>query len=301
VEADFPRNARRLQATVTEGDVMKFASVLIDGKPGFGAFTEAGFIDLRPYFGSRCTDLRQFLAEDLLDETEKILASAPVMQSPIVFDRLIPNLDARMFALGWSYKDHQIETGKDAPKHPFLFSKLPRSMVGNEQPIEKPRMSDRFDFEGEIVIVIGKPGRHIAADEAMAHVAGYSILMDGSIRDWQQHSPTAGKNFDRSSSYGPYLVTKDDIGDPANMELVTRLNGVEMQRSSFALMVWKIEELVSYVSAFCRLEVGDSISTGTPGGVGHRRSPPIFMNAGDTISVEVRGIGSLTNTVIEEL
>lgn len=280
---------------------MKLASVTIAGKASFGALTERGFIDLGKLFGARCVDLRQLLSSTLLAEVPQILATAPAIALVhVTFERVIPNLDARMIALGWSYKEHQLETGKDAPTHPFLFGKNPQSMVGHGQPLHKPRASERFDFEGEIAIVIGKGGRHIAAADAMAHIAGYTIVMDGSARDWQLHSVTAGKNFDASSSYGPYLVTADEIADPGAMELVTRLNGTEMQRSSFLLMAWKLDELIAYVSTITRLEAGDCISTGTPAGVGNKRTPPVFMKAGDELSVEVSGIGVLTNPVIDE-
>ena len=280
---------------------MKLASVQVGGKARFGAITERGFVDLGAQFGPRCADLRGLLAGNLVEEARKLAASAPaVAMESVSFERVIPNLDARMFALGWSYKDHQLETGKEAPTHPFIFSKHPQAMVGHKRPLVKPRASERYDFEGEIAIVIGKPGRHIPAERAMDHIAGYTIMMDGSARDWQQHSITAGKNFDSSSAFGPWLVTRDEIPDPAKMELVTRINGNEMQRVSFALMAWKLDELVSYVSTISRLEVGDTISTGTPGGVGNKRKPPVFLAAGDLLTVEVSGIGVLENPVIDE-
>ncbi|WP_160118108.1 fumarylacetoacetate hydrolase family protein [Pandoraea pulmonicola] len=273
----------------------------IDGKPAYGFLTEEGFVDLVPHLGSKYADLRELLAAQALAEAHELLSGARATPlANVVFDRLIPNLDARMFGLGWSYRDHQIETGKDAPSHPFLFNKLPQSMVGAGRDLLRPRHSTRFDFEGEIVIVIGKPGRHIPPARAMEHVAGYSIMMDGSVRDWQQHSVTAGKNFDASSAFGPCLVTTDEITDPSRMELVTRINGVEMQRSAFGLMAWPIDELIAYVSTFCRLEAGDSISTGTPGGVGHKRTPPVFLKSGDEVSVAVSGIGELRNRVVDE-
>lgn len=205
-----------------------------------------------------------------------------------------------MFAVGWSYRDHQVETGAAPPTQPFIFQKLPSSMVGHGQPLVKPQASNRFDFEGEIVVVIGKAGRHIALEAAMEHVAGYSILMDGSMRDWQQDSVTAGKNFDPSSAYGPCIVTADEIEDPHRMELVTLLNGVEMQRAHFADMVWGIPALVAYVSTMCQLRAGDAISTGTPSGVGNKRLPPVYLQTDDMLSVEVSGLGVLRNPVISE-
>ena len=174
-------------------------------------------------------------------------------------------------------------------------------MVGSGQQIVRPLVSTRFDYEGEIVIVIGKAGRHIRESNAMEHVAGYSIGMDGSIRDWQLHSVTAGKNFDNSSAYGPWLVTRDEIPNPKLMTLVTRLNGNQMQCSSYGLLQWETAQLVAYVSTICRLEPGDAISTGTPGGVGNKRNPQVFMKAGDKLEIEVSGIGVLSNTIVDEI
>ena len=279
---------------------MKLASVRVGGKSRFGAVTERGFVDLAA-LGAGCADLKGLIAANLFDQARKLAGSAPAIPlEGLSFDRPIPNLETRTFALGWSYKEHQEETGKEAPKHPFLFSKHPQALVGHKQPLVKPRASSRYDFEGEVAIVIGKAGRHIPAGNAMDHIAGYTILMDGSARDWQEHSVTAGKNFDDSSACGPWIVTRDELPDPAKMELVTRVNGNEMQRSSFALMAWKLDELVAYVSTITRLEPGDMISTGTPGGVGNKRKPPVYLAAGDTLTVEVSGIGTLENRVVDE-
>jgi len=211
-----------------------------------------------------------------------------------------PRQDMRMFALGWAYKAHQLEAGKEDLTHPNMFSKHPQSLVGHGQPIVRPRVSPKFDFEGEVALVIGRGGRHIPAAQAMAHVAGYSIVMDGSVRDYQKHSVTAGKNFDASSAFGPWMVTADEIPEPKKMVLTTRLNGQVMQHSGFDLMAWDLAELVSYISDICSLLPGDVIATGTPGGVGHRRDPQIFMKAGDMLEIEVSGIGILRNRVIDE-
>lgn len=280
---------------------MKLASVIIGGNATYGAVTARGFVDLGAHFGARAADLRQFLGAGLQDQAQACLHDAPAIAlDEVTFERLIPNLDARMFALGWSYKAHQLETNKEAPTHPFIFSKHPQSMVGHRQPLHKPAASQRYDFEGEIAIVIGKAGRHIAPENALDHIAGFTIMMDGSARDWQLHSVTAGKNFDASSAYGPWLVTKDEIADPQAMELVTRVNGTEMQRSLFSLMAWKLDELLAYVSTISRLEVGDAIATGTPAGVGNKRTPPVYLAPGDVLTVEVSGIGTLSNAVIDE-
>ncbi|WP_159590736.1 fumarylacetoacetate hydrolase family protein [Hydrogenophaga sp. BPS33] len=280
---------------------MKLATARLNGVSTFGAVTELGFVDLAPSLGHQFADLRALLAAPSLDAARRAADTEPATAlNTLVFERPIPNLDARMLAVGWAYKDHQTETGKAAPEHPFFFSKHPQAMVGHGVALQRPRVSERFDFEGEIAIVIGKAGRHIPANRALEHVAGYTIVMDGSVRDWQAHSVTAGKNFDASSAYGPWIVTRDDIAEPGRMELVTRVNGQEMQRTFFSEMAWRLEDLVAYASTICRLEPGDCISTGTPAGVGNKRVPPVYLKAGDTLSIEVSGIGELSNPVIDE-
>lgn len=282
---------------------MKLATVDIHGQAHFGAITSDGFVDLGAHFGSRCEDVVALFKNDLLAEVAKFLASSPKVDHPLrglKFLPVNPRLDMRMFALGWAYKAHQLEAGKEDLLYPNMFSKHPQSLVGHDQAIVLPQVSDRFDFEGEVALMIGKAGRHIPVSEAMSHIAGYSIVMDGSLRDYQKHSVTAGKNFDASSSFGPWLVTRDEIPDPASMVLTTRLNGEVMQHSGFDLMAWDLAELVHYISGICRLEVGDVISTGTPGGVGHRRDPQVFMKLGDILEVEVSRIGLLRNQVVAE-
>lgn len=282
---------------------MKLATVDIQGQAHFGVITANGFVDLGAHFGNRCEDIVAFFKNDMVAEVSQWLASSPAADHPLAglkFLPVNPRLDMRMFALGWAYKAHQLEAGKEDLLYPNMFSKHPQSLVGHGQPIVLPKASSRFDFEGEVAIMIGKPGRHIPVAEAMSHIAGYSIVMDGSLRDYQKHSVTAGKNFDASSSFGPWLVTRDDIPHPAEMVLTTRLNGEVMQHSGFDLMAWDLAELVHYISGICRLEVGDVISTGTPGGVGHRRDPQIFMKVGDVLDVEVSHIGLLRNPVVAE-
>lgn len=281
---------------------MRLSTVREGGAERFGAVVGDGFIDLTEKFRGRCTGIADLLAKNLLGDALAMCAGAKPEYAiaELTFLPVIHRTDMRMFALGWAYKDHQLETGKDAPEFPNMFSKHPQSLVGHGQPIVRPRASERFDYEGEVAIVIGKAGRNIPAERAMEHIAGYSIVMDGSMRDFQKHSVTAGKNFDASSAFGPWLVTRDEIPDPAKMELTTRLNGKVMQHSGFDLMAWDLGYLLNYISTFCRLEPGDVISTGTPGGVGNRRDPQVFMKGGDVIEVEVTGIGTLKNTVVDE-
>lgn len=281
---------------------MRLATVKAGGETRFGAVVDGGFIDLGPEFKGRCSDLAGLLAIGGVDEAREFSKSAKPGFALDAVTWLPPNprSDARMFALGVAYKDHQLETGRADAEFPSLFAKHPQSLVGHLQPMLRPRISDKFDFEGEIVIVIGKTGRHIPVANALEHVAGYSILVDGSVRDWQKHSVTAGKNFDSSSAYGPWITTRDELPDWRKMTLTTRLNGQQMQHSAWGMLMWDVEFVVNYVSTFTRLQPGDAISTGTPAGVGHRREPQLFMKAGDMLDVEVSGIGSLRNTIIDQ-
>jgi len=207
---------------------------------------------------------------------------------------------ARVICLGVNYRDHATEVNQETGDCPPLFAKYPDTLVGHEQAIIRPRVSDTFDFEGEIAIVIGRPGRHIPRESAMDHVLGYSCLMDGSIREYQSHSPTAGKNFHRSSAMGPWIVTADEVADASAIELVTRLNGEIVQSATSRDMIFGIPTAIAYISRWTPLRSGDVISMGTPAGVGWARTPPLWMKPGDTIEVALSGIGTLRNTVADE-
>ena len=281
---------------------MKLATVRTAMGERFGAVIDGGFIDLSARFGPRCADVATLLREGLLDEARAFCAGVQpdCGLDQLAFLPVVNGPGSRMFALGVAYKDHQQETGRADQACPSLFMKDGRALVGHGQALVKPRVSDQYDFEGEIAMVIGRRGRHIAVDEAMAWVAGYSIVMDGSVRDYQKHSVTAGKNFDRSGAFGPWLVTADEIPDPGGMELTTVLNGVQRQSTRFDQLMWTPAFIVHYVSTITELQPGDTISTGTPAGVGHRRNPQLFMKAGDVLEITVSGIGTLRNTVVDE-
>lgn len=280
---------------------MKIASVYLRGKLTFGAIVDSGFIDLgNERLGPGCYGLVDYLTQDLGHRAAECVRDArpECSTDELSFAPLVPNQNARIFAVGWAYRDHMAETSKDAPEHPAIFSKLSQSLVGHQGKIIKPSISDAFDYEGEIAVVIGSNGRNIQEKDAMSHIAGYTIMMDGSVRDWQKHSLTAGKNFDASSSLGPWLVTADEITDPeTELSLTTWLNGQIVQEAPFSDNVWKLDYLIAYLSTFTELLPGDVISTGTPGGVGAKRNPPLFMKVGDVIQVDVRSIGSLRNEV----
>lgn len=210
---------------------------------------------------------------------------------------------ARIFAVGVNYPSHAMETGQAAPPaHPSLFARFPSSLVAHEAAMVCPRNSSEYDFEGELAVIIGRPGRHVAEAHALDLVAGYSCFAENSVRDFQRHAAqvTAGKNFDRSGAFGPWLVTADEVGDIQQCELQTRLNGQTVQRALLGQMIFSVPKLIAYISSFTELQPGDVIATGTPDGVGALRKPPLFMKAGDVLEVEISRIGTLRNPVVAE-
>ncbi|MGZ5874775.1 MAG: fumarylacetoacetate hydrolase family protein [Bradyrhizobium sp.] len=283
---------------------MKLLSFTVDGRRSFGAVKDGGVVDLGRRMGPDGIDsLRSLLERGRLEDAETIVAS----RSPdcsleqISYAPVIPD-PGKIICVGLNYRDHVEETGRTVTEKPTLFARFPCSQVGHLQPLIKPKVSDQFDYEGEVAVVIGRHGRHIAAKDALRHVAGYSCYNEGSIRDWQRHTSQflAGKTFAASGSFGPWLVTSDEIPDPSRLSLQTRLNGQIVQNTTTDLMITPVPELIAYISTICPLEPGDVIVSGTPGGVGARRSPPLWMKPGDAVEVEVGGIGVLRNIVVAE-
>lgn len=277
---------------------MRLACFEIEGRRRFGSVAGDTVTDLGAADGG--SSFQELL---LSSQTGMAAPASDAPSFPLSRVTLLPpliNQTSKVLALGWAYKSHQDETGHKADPFPFFFLKHAQSLVGHGQPIIRPAVSEAYDFEGEFVVIIGKPGRHIPESQAMEHVAGYSILMDGSIRDWQKHSVTAGKNFDHSSSFGPWIVTRDEVADPHALDLTTRLNGDVVQQASTGQLAWSVAYLVHYCSTFTTLQTGDVISTGTPGGVGSKRTPPLWLRPGDVLEIEVSGVGVLSNTVAQE-
>lgn len=207
----------------------------------------------------------------------------------------------KILCVGVNYRPHIEEMGREIPDYPVVFTRFASSLVGPDEPVIRPRVSEQFDFEGELAVVIGKPARHVRRQDALDYVAGYCCFLDGSVRDWQRHTGqfTAGKNFDRSGAVGP-MVAASDIPDPAELELTTRVNGEIMQQGQVADLVFDIPRLIEYCSTFTELQPGDIIATGTPGGVGAARTPPVWLRDGDLIEVDIPGIGVLRNPVQDE-
>lgn len=209
----------------------------------------------------------------------------------------------KIICIGLNYRDHAREGGFQVPDYPAVFVRFHSSLVGAGAPLVRPAASNQFDFEGELAVVIGKPGRHIAREQALEHVAGYSVFNDASVRDYQMKGAqwTMGKNFDGTGAFGPWLVTPDEVPPGARgLRLQTHLNGVLVQDGSTDDMIFDVATLISLLSATFTLEAGDVIVTGTPAGVGYTRQPPLFMQAGDVCEVGIEGIGLLCSTVVDE-
>lgn len=265
------------------------------GAPGAAAVV----LDVGAVLGGRHVDLAAVLAAGASDEL--VVAARRAPRLPLDDVALLPPIPApaRIFCIGINYKAHREETGRAEVAHPTVFVRFASSLAAPGAPLERPAVSEAFDYEGELAVVIGRGGRHIATADALAHVAGYSCFNDGSVRDWQRHTSqfTPGKNFDRTGSFGPWLVTADEIPDPRALTLTTRLAGEVVQRSSVDLLIFDIPALVAYLSTFTALEPGDVIATGTPGGVGMARDPQRWMQPGELVEVEIDGIGVLANPI----
>lgn len=209
---------------------------------------------------------------------------------------------ASFYCVGRNYPGHIAETGSAAPDLPAVFMRNLASLVGHRQPLVRPSVSSQHDWEGELAVVIGQACHRVTRERALDYVGGYTIFNDGSIRDFQQRSAfmTAGKNFHHSGSMGPWVATSDEIDDPRDVEIVTQVNGELMQRSMSSAMIFDIATLIAFISEFAILQPGDIVATGTPSGVGYKMSPPRYLTPGDELVVEIRGIGSLENTVVQE-
>ena len=207
----------------------------------------------------------------------------------------------KILCVGVNYRPHIEEMGREVPDYPVVFTRFPSSLVGDGEDLVRPRVSEQYDFEGELAVVIGRMARHVQRADALDYVAGYCCFMDGSVRDWQRHTTqfTPGKNFEQSGAIGP-MVAAADVPDPSELELTTRLNGAVMQQGRVAELVFDIPTLIAYCSTFTVLQPGDVIATGTPGGVGAARTPPVWLKSGDVVEVEISQIGVLRNPVRDE-
>jgi 2-keto-4-pentenoate hydratase/2-oxohepta-3-ene-1,7-dioic acid hydratase in catechol pathway len=279
---------------------MKLASFTHLGQASYGVAEDSRLIDVGAVLRDQYPDLQSALND--LDAIRSAVAKASAVdEADVSFLPPIPDA-GRIICIGLNYKAHIAETGRDAPKFPILFSRYPDSLVGSGEDLVAPKVSETFDFEGELAFVVGKPGRHISAEDALQHIAGYACFNDGSIRSYQRHTSQflPGKTFWHSGSFGPYLVTRDEVPDVGDLHLQTRLNGTVMQDTKVNDRLFGVEDLIVYLSAILPLQPGDVVATGTTGGVGAFRDPKVWMKAGDVIEVEIAGLGTLKNRVVDE-
>lgn len=282
---------------------MRLISFEHGGRAGFGIATDGGVIDAQRHLSTRYQGLRSLLAADALDSLSAIAGHKPDYgYDEIRFRPVIDDPAAKFLCVGVNYMPHIREMGRERPDYPVIFVRFADSIVGHGEHIVRPQASEKFDFEGELAVIIGRRARHVSRADALDYVAGYSCFNDGSVRDFQRHGPqwTPGKNFHHSGSFGPWMITRDEQPDPRELHLSTRLNGQVVQDESVGELCFDVPRLIEYVSIWAQLQPGDVIVTGTPGGVGAGREPPLWMKAGDVVEVEISGVGELRNTVVDE-
>ncbi len=267
-----------------------------DGRPSCGIVAGEGVIDL----GAGLRGLKRVLGE--LAELAPMASRPPDWRlAELTLLPVIPDPE-KILCVGLNYRAHIRETGNEPPAKPLIFTRFANSQVAHGQPLLRPRVSERLDFEGELAVIIGRRGRHVPRAEALAFVVGYACYNDGSVRDFQRHSTqyTPGKNFVGTGGFGPWLATADEVGDIRNGTLTTRLNGEVVQQARLDDLVFDIPALIEYCSTFTELVPGDVLVTGTPGGVGAARKPPLWMKPGDVVEVDISGVGVLRNPVAQE-
>lgn len=282
---------------------MKLLSyITAEGQAAYGAVKGDGVVTLSGRLAAPTLRALLALPEGLALAAALVAARQPdVALVGLAYAPVIPDPD-KIICVGLNYHDHVQETGRTVTANPALFARFAGSQIGHGQPLVRPHASNEFDYEAELAVIIGKGGRHIPADQALAHVAGYSCYNEGSIRDYQRHTSQflAGKTFAGTGAFGPWMVTADEIPDPTALTLEGRLNGQVVQHTSVGQMITPIPQLIAYISTVLPLLPGDVIVSGTPGGVGAKRNPPLWMKPGDVAEIEVSGIGILRNPVVQE-
>lgn len=281
---------------------MRFASLSVGDRRTWGLIEGEEAVDLGAVLEARLPDLKSAISAGALHDLAGAAATAPRHPlAAIAWLPVIPNPD-KILCIGLNYETHRAETGRAAVEHPTVFGRFANSQIAHGSDIIRPRVSSDLDFEGELALIIGRPGRYIARADAFDHIAGYACYNDGSIRDyqWHTHQFTPGKNFPGTGAFGPWMVTPDELGDLAPLRLQTRVNGEVVQDARIGQMIFDIPRQIEYCSSFTRLEAGDVIATGTPGGVGAKRKPPLWLKPGDTVEVEIDKVGLLRNGIADE-
>ena len=267
---------------------MKIARAIVENRAIVGLVTDRGLVPIESSIVEALT-----YSLERLDELSRTGVAVGVPEA------YLPPIDAtsRIFCVGVNYGAHAKEASREGEEKPTIFLRTHESLVSEGRPLQRPAVSPNFDYEGELAVVIGKRGRSITPELALAHVAGYTCFNDGSVRDYQKHSLTAGKNFDATGSCGPWIQTADGIPDPAALSLTTRVNGEVMQQASVSEMIYSVPQIIAYISTITELLAGDVIATGTPAGVGLFRDPPRWLVPGDVVDVSIDGVGSLINRI----
>lgn len=281
---------------------MKLATFKMGGAPTWGLVDGDVVIDVGAVLGSRYPTVKSVIVADAFTEVVTVATRARSYPlADITWLPVIPDPD-KILCIGLNYETHRKETGRSEVENPTVFTRFANSQIGHLSPIIRPRVSHDLDFEGELAVIIGKAGRYIPRGDALRHVAGYACYNDGSIRDFQRHTHqfTPGKNFPGTGPFGPWMMTADEFGLPGSQRLQTRVNGQVVQEATLDQMIFDVPRTIEYCSNFTRLEPGDVIATGTPGGVGAKRTPPLWLKPGDTVEVEIDDLGILRNGVADE-
>ncbi len=278
---------------------MKLASFKRDGRSSYGEVLGEEIADFGALDGAPI-DLKAAIAAGALPA----LAARHAPRMALAEVELLPVIPnpGKILCVGHNYETHRQETGRAKVDHPSIFTRFADTLTANGAEIVRPKVSENLDYEGELAVIIGKGGRHIAEVEALNHVAGYAPFNEASVRDWQWHTQQfiPGKNFPRTGGFGPWMVSADELPDPSTTSVTTRLNGQVVQSQPTADMLFSVQRIIAYVSSFTALSAGDVICSGTPGGVGAKRTPPLWMKPGDTVEVEIPGVGLLKNTIGQE-
>ena len=282
---------------------MKFVSFLLKGQAKFGISDDKNITDLTGKIKGANT-LKELISNKGIREAKEYAKKNPgnISLDQIEYLPVIPN-PGKIICVGLNYSEHVKETGRTVEQNPVIFLRVPESQTAHKQPIQRPKVSTHLDYECEMAVIMGDAGKHIKPENALKNIVGYSCYNESTVRDWQQHTRQfgMGKNFEKTGSFGPHMVLAENISDYTKLSIQTRLNGKVMQDAKLSQLIFDIPTLISYVSKAIPWRAGDVLVTGTPGGVGFKRKPPIFMKEGDKVEVEISEIGILSNIIKDEI
>ena len=282
---------------------MKFVSFLQNNQAKFGISDGKNITDLTGKINGSNT-LKELISDKAIQKAKEYAKKNPgnISIEKIEYLPVIPN-PGKIICVGLNYSEHVKETGRTVEQNPVIFLRVPESQTAHKQPIQRPKVSTSLDYECEMAVIMGEGGKHIKTEDALKHIVGYSCYNECTVREWQQHTRQfgMGKNFEKTGSFGPYMVLAENIPDYTKLKIQTRLNGKVMQDAKLSQLIFDIPTLISYVSKAVPRRAGDVLVTGTPGGVGFKRKPPIFMKEGDQVEVEISEIGILSNIIKDEI